>query len=105
VGQLTAGVAHDFNNLLTVILTSTSFLQNDLETGVPAERSLRRLQYIREAGERGATLTSQLLAFARRQQLAPTEVNLNETLLALLSLLKSTLGEIGRASCRERVES
>ncbi|HJE27707.1 MAG TPA: PAS domain-containing protein, partial [Pseudomonas nitrititolerans] len=35
VGQLTAGVAHDFNNLLTVILTSTSFLQNDLETGVP----------------------------------------------------------------------
>ncbi len=92
VGQLTAGVAHDFNNLLTVILTSTSFLQNDLETGVPAERSLRRLQYIREAGERGATLTSQLLAFARRQQLAPTEVNLNETLLALLSLLKSTLG-------------
>src|SRR5690606_16815859 len=92
VGQLTAGVAHDFNNLLTVILTSTSFLQNDLETGVPAERSLRRLQYIREAGERGATLTSQLPAFARRQQLAPTEVNLNETLLALLSLLKSTLG-------------
>lgn len=92
VGQLTAGVAHDFNNLLTVILTSTSFLQNDLETGVPAERSLRRLQYIREAGERGATLTSQLLAFARRQQLAPTAVNLNETLVALLSLLKSTLG-------------
>ena len=92
VGQLTAGIAHDFNNLLTVILTSTSFLQNDLETGVPAERSLRRLQYIRDAGERGATLTSQLLAFARRQQLAPTAVDLNETLVALLSLLKSTLG-------------
>ncbi len=92
VGQLTAGVAHDFNNLLTVILTSTSFLQNELESGAPAERSLRRLQYIREAGERGATLTSQLLAFARRQQLAPTAVNLNDTLVALLSLLKSTLG-------------
>lgn len=92
VGQLTAGVAHDFNNLLTVILTSASFLQNDLEQGAPAERSLRRLQYIRESGERGATLTSQLLAFARRQQLAPTAIDLNDTLVNLLSLLKSTLG-------------
>ena len=92
VGQLTAGIAHDFNNLLTVVLTSTSFLQNDLQTGVAPERSLRRLQYIREAGERGATLTGQLLAFARRQQLAPSPLDLNETLVALLSLLKSTLG-------------
>ncbi len=92
VGQLTAGVAHDFNNLLTVILTSASFLQNDLQNGAPLERSLRRLQYIRESGERGATLTSQLLAFARRQQLAPTAVDLNDTLVNLLSLLKSTLG-------------
>ena len=92
VGQLTAGVAHDFNNLLTVILTSASFLQNDLQNGAPLERSLRRLQYIRESGERGATLTSQLLAFARRQQLAPTAIDLNDTLVNLLSLLKSTLG-------------
>ncbi|MCQ4308671.1 response regulator [Pseudomonas stutzeri] len=92
VGQLTAGVAHDFNNLLTVILTSASFLKNDLESGAPAERCLRRLEYIRNSGERGATLTSQLLAFARRQQLAPTAVNLNDTLVSLLSLLKSTLG-------------
>ncbi|TDL96858.1 response regulator [Stutzerimonas stutzeri ATCC 17588 = LMG 11199] len=92
VGQLTAGVAHDFNNLLTVILTSASFLHNDLQNGAPLERSLRRLQYIRESGERGATLTSQLLAFARRQQLAPTAIDLNDTLVNLLSLLKSTLG-------------
>ncbi len=92
VGQLTAGVAHDFNNLLTVILTSASLLKNDLEQGAPLERSLRRLQYIRESGERGATLTGQLLAFARRQQLAPTAIDLNDTLVSLLSLLKSTLG-------------
>ena len=92
VGQLTAGVAHDFNNLLTVILTSASLLKNDLEQGAPLERSLRRLQYIRESGERGATLTDQLLAFARRQQLAPTAIDLNDTLVSLLSLLKSTLG-------------
>ena len=92
VGQLTAGVAHDFNNLLTVILTSTSFLKNDLERGAPLAKSLSRLQYIQESGERGATLTSQLLAFARRQQLAPKAVDLNDTLVGLLSLLHSTLG-------------
>ena len=92
VGRLTGGIAHDFNNLLTVILTSASFLKNDLEQGAPLERSLRRLQYIRESGERGATLTGQLLAFARRQQLAPTAIDLNDTLVSLLSLLKSTLG-------------
>lgn len=92
VGQLTAGVAHDFNNLLTVILTSASFLKNDLERGAPIAKSLSRLQYIQESGERGATLTSQLLAFARRQQLAPKAVDLNDTLVGLLSLLHSTLG-------------
>ena len=92
VGQLTAGVAHDFNNLLTVILTSASFLKNDLERGAPLAKSLSRLQYIQESGERGATLTSQLLAFARRQQLAPKAVDLNDTLVGLLSLLHSTLG-------------
>src|SRR5690606_17070788 len=81
VGQLTAGVAHDFNNLLTVILTSASFLKNDLERGAPIAKSLSRLQYIQESGERGATLTSQLLAFARRQQLAPKAVDLNDTLV------------------------
>ena len=92
VGQLTAGVAHDFNNLLTVILTSASFLKNDLEHGAPLGKSLARLQYIQDSGERGATLTSQLLAFARRQQLAPKAVDLNDTLVGLLSLLHSTLG-------------
>ena len=92
VGQLTAGVAHDFNNLLTVILTSASFLKSDLERGAPLGKSLARLQYIQDSGERGATLTSQLLAFARRQQLAPKAVDLNDTLVSLLSLLKSTLG-------------
>ncbi|WP_252272504.1 response regulator [Pseudomonas subflava] len=92
VGQLTAGVAHDFNNLLTVILTSANFLQRDLERGAPLENCLHRLNYIRTSGERGATLTSQLLAFARRQQLAPSPLDLNDTIDGLLSLLKSTLG-------------
>ncbi|MEK1943739.1 MAG: response regulator [Pseudomonas sp.] len=103
VGQLTAGVAHDFNNLLTVILTSATFLQRDLERGVPAETSLRRVSHIRTAGERGATLTAQLLAFARRQQLAPAPLDLNETLNNLHTLLKSTLG--GRISVAIQAQS
>ncbi|WP_337057140.1 response regulator [Pseudomonas sp. USHLN015] len=91
VGQLTAGVAHDFNNLLTVILASTTFLERDLARG-NFERSQGRLQNIKEAGERGAKLTGQLLAFARRQRLEPVEVNLNDTVRGLLDMLQRTLG-------------
>ncbi|HKS11610.1 MAG TPA: response regulator [Pseudomonas sp.] len=91
VGQLTAGVAHDFNNLLTVIITGTSFLERDLERG-NLEKASSRLQHIRKAGERGAKLTSQLLAFSRRQRLEPVPVNLNRTLGGLEELLRRTLG-------------
>lgn len=92
VGQLTAGVAHDFNNLLTVILASASFLVRDLEKGIATDKMLQRLHNIREAGERGARLTNQLLAFSRRQRLVPEAVDLNETLTDTLDLLESTLG-------------
>ncbi|WP_455923225.1 response regulator [Pseudomonas putida] len=91
VGQLTAGVAHDFNNLLTVILTSASFLSRDLERGV-TEKVQSRLHNIREAGERGAKLTAQLLAFSRRQRLEPVAVNLNDTVFGMFELLQRTLG-------------
>ncbi|MFC3608776.1 response regulator [Stutzerimonas tarimensis] len=92
VGQLTAGVAHDFNNLLTIILINATFLGRDLEKGVDREKMAGRLHNIRDAGERGARLTNQLLAFSRRQQLTPEPVNLNDTLVGMLDLLKSTLG-------------
>ncbi|MBD9481740.1 response regulator [Pseudomonas sp. PDM14] len=91
VGQLTAGVAHDFNNLLTVILTSATFLERDFQRG-SFERSLGRLQNIREAGERGAKLTGQLLSFSRRQRLEPVPVNLNDTLYGMIEMLQRTLG-------------
>ncbi|NWC80965.1 response regulator [Pseudomonas putida] len=91
VGQLTAGVAHDFNNLLTVILTGSSFLERDLDKG-DLEKARKRLTHIREAGERGAKLTSQLLAFSRRQRLEPVPLNLNRTLGGLEELLRRTLG-------------
>lgn len=101
VGQLTAGVAHDFNNLLTVILTGASFLQRDLDTGL-LEKAGSRLQHIREAGERGAKLTAQLLAFSRRQRLEPVTLDLNRTLLGLEELLRRTLG--GNVSVRLDLE-
>ncbi|GLR39155.1 hypothetical protein GCM10011247_45540 [Pseudomonas plecoglossicida] len=91
VGQLTAGVAHDFNNLLTVILTGASFLERDLAKG-DVEKARSRLTHVREAGERGAKLTSQLLAFSRRQRLEPVPLNLNRTLGGLEELLRRTLG-------------
>ncbi len=92
VGQLTAGVAHDFNNLLTVILASGSFLARDLPVSPEFDKSRQRLRNIREAGERGAKLTGQLLAFSRRQRLTPEPVNLNDTVRGMLELLRSTLG-------------
>ncbi|MCE7761736.1 response regulator [Pseudomonas putida] len=97
VGQLTAGVAHDFNNLLTVILTGASFLERDL-TKADLDKARTRVTHIREAGERGAKLTSQLLAFSRRQRLEPVALNLNQTLAGLEELLRRTLG--GNVSVR-----
>ncbi|BCJ07862.1 response regulator [Pseudomonas sp. AA27] len=102
VGQLTAGVAHDFNNLLTVILTGASFLQSDLDKGL-LDKAHNRLQHIREAGERGAKLTAQLLAFSRKQRLEPVPLNLNRTLSGLEELLRRTLG--GSISVRLELDS
>ncbi|GLS42938.1 response regulator [Methylobacterium brachythecii] len=88
VGQLTSGVAHDFNNLLTVIAGNIEFLVNDVTT----DRSKRRLTMMKQAAERGASLTAQLLAFSRRQQLEPTPVSLNQTVASMRDLLQSSIG-------------
>src|SRR5205085_10650363 len=66
IGQLTSGVAHDFNNLLTVILGNTAFLERQLRSSADKKLTVR-LANMRTAAERGAKLTSQLLAFSRRQ--------------------------------------
>jgi len=91
VGQLTAGVAHDFNNLLTVILTSTTFAIRDIERGT-LEKTVNRLQNVKDAGERGAKLTAQLLSFSRRQRLQPTAISLNDTVRNMGTLLARALG-------------
>jgi PAS domain S-box-containing protein len=88
VGQLTAGIAHDFNNLLQVIVGGLAMLERG---GDPA-RAQARIQMMRQAAERGATLTKQLLAFSRRQKLAPQPVNLNEALESMRGLLQGAIG-------------
>ncbi|MGZ8363075.1 MAG: PAS domain S-box protein [Caulobacteraceae bacterium] len=88
VGQLTSGVAHDFNNLLTVILGNVQRLAKDTTDPETA----RRLDMIGQAAERGARLTSQLLAFSRRQKLEPAAVDLAQVIERMRDLMQSTLG-------------
>jgi signal transduction histidine kinase/ActR/RegA family two-component response regulator len=89
VGRLTGGVAHDFNNLLTVVLGNIELL---LRTAKLDRAGQDLLGAMRAAAERGATLTSQLLAFARRQPLVPRPVDLGAIVIGMQDLLKSALG-------------
>jgi CheY-like chemotaxis protein len=88
IGQLTGGVAHDFNNLLSVMLGNLDMLERD-ETDLPRRN---RLGVVRAAGERGAALTAQLLAFSRRQPLQPQPVRLSAMVADMLPLLRSACG-------------
>lgn len=89
LGQLTGGVAHDFNNLLGVVLGNAELLQEALGED---SRLRRMVGTIIEAAERGATVTGQLLAFARRQMLDPRPVRIDDAVAAMLPLLRTTLG-------------
>jgi signal transduction histidine kinase/CheY-like chemotaxis protein len=88
LGQLTGGVAHDFNNLLTVLLGNIELMQSN----PLASPFLTRLASMRSAAERGAKLTTHLLAFARRQQMVPRPVNLACLVRGMEPLLASALG-------------
>ncbi|HYC98466.1 response regulator [Brevundimonas sp.] len=90
VGQLTGGVAHDFNNLLTVVLGNADILLRRIE-GQP--NVVKHLAAIRAAADKGQTLTRQLLAFSRRQQLNPSVVDLNTLIRNFLPLMKQAVGE------------
>jgi PAS domain S-box-containing protein len=90
VGQLTGGIAHDFNNLLTIIFGNLEFLRRDAKPNTKAERQLSAMRY---AAERGRTLTSQLLAFSRRQLLVPKTLDINGLIEAFLPLVRRAVGE------------
>jgi PAS domain S-box-containing protein len=90
VGRLAGGVAHDFNNLLTVILSGVAELRQPEEAGAPPMAEV--LDEIGLAGERARELTRQLLAFARRQAVEPTLVDLGEVVRRSEKLLRRLLG-------------
>ncbi len=91
VGRLAGGVAHDFNNLLTVVLSGVEELKRNLEEKVPVEREL--VEDIGAAGVRARNLTRQLLAFARKQVVAPVATDLNEVVRGAESMLRRVLRE------------
>jgi len=90
VGRLAGGVAHDFNNMLGVILgrTEIGMLRAD-----PGQQLYQDLKEIRKAAERSSDLTRQLLAFARKQTVAPKVLDLNEELAGMLKMLHRLIGE------------
>ena len=90
VGQLTGGIAHDFNNLLAVMMGSIELVRETLADG--SDSAAFADEAIGAAG-RGADLVRRLLAFARKQQLQPAAVDLNERLSQVVPLLERTLGE------------
>ncbi len=90
VGRLAAGVAHDFNNLLTAILGTTDLMLEDL---APDDPDREGLLDIRNASERAAVLTRQLLTFSRQQVVSPQVLRLSDLVLELEKLLRRLLGE------------
>ncbi|MCM2284838.1 MAG: PAS domain S-box protein [Desulfobacula sp.] len=90
VGRLAGGVAHDFNNMLSIILGNTDIILEDLNASDPVINNLRE---IHKAAERSADLTRQLLAFARKQTIAPKVLNLNTAIEDMVKMLKRLIGE------------
>ncbi|MBI5067830.1 MAG: PAS domain S-box protein [Deltaproteobacteria bacterium] len=91
VGQLAGGVAHDFNNLLTAILGGGEGLKESMERGAPPLAD--DVQAVLDAGARASELTRQLLAFARRQPIAPTRLDLGQVVQELERLVRRLLPE------------
>jgi len=89
IGQLTGGVAHDFNNLLTIIRSSLHFLQRP---NLDESRRERYLKTMADTVDRGAKLTGQLLAFARRQALSPQVFEAGPRLQAMADMLDTATG-------------
>lgn len=90
IGQLAGGVAHDFNNKLNIIL---GYTQMALMKTQPSDPLNTNLQEIMNAAKRSADLVHQLLAFARKQTIAPKAIDLNDTVPGMLNMLRRLIGE------------
>jgi signal transduction histidine kinase/CheY-like chemotaxis protein len=90
LGQLTGGIAHDFNNLLTVIQGSADML---CRPELPEAKRMRFAKAIVQAANNAASLTSQLLSFARRQPLKPEQIEINSLIRDMEDMIDRTIGE------------
>ena len=90
VGQLAGGVAHDFNNLLTVILSYSNLAMDSLDPDDPVRDDISEIV---EAGNKANQLTRQLLAFSRKQLLAPRLLNLNQVAVGAQRMLRRMVGD------------
>ncbi len=90
IGRLAGGVAHDFNNMLSIILGCADLSLEILDQDHPARLEILKIE---RAAQRSATLTKQLLGFARRQTASPESLDLNTTLESALDMLKRLIGE------------
>jgi signal transduction histidine kinase len=108
LGKLTGGVAHDFNNLLTAVIGNLEILR---KYALHDPKQLRLVDGAIQGAERGATLTSRMLAFARRQELRPETVQTSTLLEGIVDMLSRTLGpavrietELDRSAAPIRVD-
>ncbi|MFO7877741.1 MAG: PAS domain S-box protein [Desulfovermiculus sp.] len=90
VGRLAGGVAHDFNNMLSVILGNTEMAMERLDPSQPVRDNLQEIQ---NAAQRSTNVVRQLLAFARRQTIAPQVLDLNKIVGEMLNILRRLIGE------------
>ncbi|HLK55013.1 MAG TPA: ATP-binding protein [Chthonomonadaceae bacterium] len=90
IGRLAGGVAHDFNNILTAMLGFTELALSETPAGIELHNYLTN---ILQAGERAAGLTRQLLAFARKQIIAPVPLHLRDLILQTDQILRRLIGE------------
>lgn len=90
VGRLAGGVAHDFNNMLSVIIGFGEMARDNAKKHRPIHDEIKE---ILEAAKRSADLTRQLLAFARKQTVAPKVLDLNKTVEGMLNMLRRLIGE------------
>jgi PAS domain S-box-containing protein len=91
IGRLAGGIAHDFNNLLTVVLSCAETLKEEASPGSTGQAEI--VDDILTAGRRAEELTRQLLAFARKQVIAPVPIDLNSVVRESEKLLRRALGE------------